>query len=400
VDITPVAGGDPPNAPSNLVATVASATQISLSWTDNSNNEDGFRIERKTEPSGTWSEIATVSANVTTYQNSGLTTGTTYCYRVRAYNSYGNSSYSNEACATPTDDWITNISATSGRTYTAVYDALAIGQNIYTDRSLTFASVPSAYAGKTYIRTANDDKQSSGSSFLSFHVNQACTIYVGHDTRVSPLPSWLTSWTNTGTSLTASDNVTYTMYSKDFSAGNVTLGGNGGQHGDTSMYTVVLIPGSPPPPPPPSDMLTNGGFDTGSLSPWSTNGTFTVTTSGPQAGSHCVQHQSPDNNDTRIFQNNLELTGGVTYTLTAWYRVDQAAQGDSWRNAHIGFYPNSGPGWGNQLSHATLRRDVTGQWEQVTRQYTPSSNTTVSVGFIAYRTEATYKLDSFTVTAQ
>jgi RHS repeat-associated protein len=89
-----------PSAPNLLSAKVASVNQINLSWTDNSSNEDGFKIERKTAD-GTFTEIATVGANVTTYNNTGLTTDTKYTYRVTAYNLSGNSAYSNEIAATP-----------------------------------------------------------------------------------------------------------------------------------------------------------------------------------------------------------------------------------------------------------------------------------------------------------
>jgi hypothetical protein len=89
-----------PNIPTNLAATVVSQIQIDLSWQDNSNNEDGFRIEWRLPPTTTWIEIATVGINVTTYQDTGLTANTEYCYRVRAYNTGGNSGYSNEDCAT------------------------------------------------------------------------------------------------------------------------------------------------------------------------------------------------------------------------------------------------------------------------------------------------------------
>ncbi len=89
-----------PNSPTNLASTVISQTQLDLSWQDNSNNENGFRIERKTGPGGVYTEIATVGANVTTYQDTGLTANTEHCYRVRAYNTGGNSGYSNEDCTT------------------------------------------------------------------------------------------------------------------------------------------------------------------------------------------------------------------------------------------------------------------------------------------------------------
>ncbi len=90
----------PPAAPSVLSATAASSSQINLSWTDNASNETGFKIERKTGSGGTWSQIAAVGANVTGYQDTGLSDSTPYFYRVRAANSAGDSAWSNEASAT------------------------------------------------------------------------------------------------------------------------------------------------------------------------------------------------------------------------------------------------------------------------------------------------------------
>jgi endonuclease/exonuclease/phosphatase family metal-dependent hydrolase len=81
------------SAPSNLVAAEASSTRVNLSWRDNSTNETGFEIERKT--TSTWTQVATVGANITTYQNKNLVTNTTYYYRVRAYKTRAYSAYSN-----------------------------------------------------------------------------------------------------------------------------------------------------------------------------------------------------------------------------------------------------------------------------------------------------------------
>jgi pectate lyase len=99
VNITVTAGGGVPAAPSSLVATGASRS-IVLTWSDNSSNETGFKIERSTSATGTFSQKATVGANVKTWTDTGLTTGKSYWYRVRAYNTAGNSAYSNVATAT------------------------------------------------------------------------------------------------------------------------------------------------------------------------------------------------------------------------------------------------------------------------------------------------------------
>jgi hypothetical protein len=90
----------PPSAPSALAATALSSTSIRINWTDNANNETQFKIERKTGAGGTYSEIATVNANITTYTNTGLSPSTQYYYRVRANNTGGDSAFSSEANAT------------------------------------------------------------------------------------------------------------------------------------------------------------------------------------------------------------------------------------------------------------------------------------------------------------
>ncbi|MDI6787025.1 MAG: M6 family metalloprotease domain-containing protein [Planctomycetota bacterium] len=102
----------PPSAPSGLIATALSHRRIDLLWRDNSDNEDGFKIERKQGESGQdggemsgssvdYQQIAVVDANVTTYTDTSvLAPSTTYSYRVRGWNSAGgDSDYSEPASA-------------------------------------------------------------------------------------------------------------------------------------------------------------------------------------------------------------------------------------------------------------------------------------------------------------
>ncbi|MBA4149471.1 MAG: family 10 glycosylhydrolase [Verrucomicrobia bacterium] len=96
-----VAPPAPPAAPSSLSATAVSGSQINLTWTDNSSDEANFIVSRSTTSGGPYTDIATLSANSTSYNNStGLAPGTTYYYVVRAVNSGGSSAFSNQASAT------------------------------------------------------------------------------------------------------------------------------------------------------------------------------------------------------------------------------------------------------------------------------------------------------------
>ena len=85
------------NAPTNLTATV-SKTGVALQWTDNSTNETAFYVERRLSRQS-WTRIATVPANVTTYFDA-VGKGS-YDYRVQAFDAASGvvSSYSNQVTA-------------------------------------------------------------------------------------------------------------------------------------------------------------------------------------------------------------------------------------------------------------------------------------------------------------
>ena len=90
-----------PAAPDGLIATASSTTtKIDITWTDNATNEDGFRVEQAPGGTATFTEIATVAANTTGFEQTDLLAETAYSYRVRAYNAAGSSGYSNTATAT------------------------------------------------------------------------------------------------------------------------------------------------------------------------------------------------------------------------------------------------------------------------------------------------------------
>ncbi|MCC6535929.1 MAG: fibronectin type III domain-containing protein, partial [Bryobacterales bacterium] len=98
-NVSMVSMGGGPSAPAGLSAVAASATQVNLSWTDTSSNETGFKVERSADGGG-FAQIATVSANVSTYADTSASGGVAYAYRVRASNASGDSGYSNIANVT------------------------------------------------------------------------------------------------------------------------------------------------------------------------------------------------------------------------------------------------------------------------------------------------------------
>jgi hypothetical protein len=89
---------NPPRAPEQLTAAAIDQQSIRLDWLDASDDESGFRIDRKT--TAEFVQIATTGANEAGYDDQDLASSTTYTYRVRAFNAGGSSAYSNAAGAT------------------------------------------------------------------------------------------------------------------------------------------------------------------------------------------------------------------------------------------------------------------------------------------------------------
>lgn len=126
-------------------------------------------------------------------------------------------------------------------------DFLGEGRRSYVDQFWSFTGFPVKYTGFDFLRTADGDKFGSGDPFVSFNVTRDVIVYVAYDLRNSTLPGWLDeSWWNTGDEINTGAGVgepdaRLRLYSKDFPAGVVELGGN--EMGN-SMYTVLVESGS------------------------------------------------------------------------------------------------------------------------------------------------------------
>ncbi len=102
---------DLPGAPSNLGVSSISPNKVSLTWADNSDDETGFKLQRKIGSTGTFTDIKTTVANVIAYTNSALLDGASYSYRLCATNSAGDSVFSNEIAVTTTLNFPSGMTA-------------------------------------------------------------------------------------------------------------------------------------------------------------------------------------------------------------------------------------------------------------------------------------------------
>ena len=107
--LTPV----PPLTPTGASTTLVTSTQINLAWTDNATNETGYKVLRKTGLAGTFFEIASLPANSTSYNNTGLSPGVSYDYHIQAYNLAGYSDFAGTTVQTLTKISIAATDATA-----------------------------------------------------------------------------------------------------------------------------------------------------------------------------------------------------------------------------------------------------------------------------------------------
>jgi hypothetical protein len=88
-----------PNAPTVLRTRAIAPSKIVIAWTDNSSIEHGFKLQKATglcSQKAAWVDVPdALGADVTEHIDRGLAPKTAYSYRIKAYNTYGESVYSN-----------------------------------------------------------------------------------------------------------------------------------------------------------------------------------------------------------------------------------------------------------------------------------------------------------------
>ena len=90
-------GGGSSNAPTATTQTTKSGPQVLLNWSASSGSPAGYYVAQSTD-GNSFSIVKTVFSNTATI--SGVTSGTTYYYKVQAYNSGGNSAFTSAVSVT------------------------------------------------------------------------------------------------------------------------------------------------------------------------------------------------------------------------------------------------------------------------------------------------------------
>ena len=203
--------GIAPEAPTALAGIAASGAETSIAWTDNSASESNFEVERSTD-SNTFTKIATLDANVTSYSDTGLDLNTRYWYRMRAINAFGPSAYTSTAIITTLNlsgDFIdiTNnggtlsVSNENSSGAAAAEGSPKLIDNSISTKYLAFGAFPSAGFWVQYQSTSSNE------------IVTKYTITSANDSPDRDPKNWTFSGSNDGTTWTTLDTRTNQTWS-------------------------------------------------------------------------------------------------------------------------------------------------------------------------------------------
>jgi hypothetical protein len=216
-----------PSAPTGLVATASSATQVNLSWSAPSSNGGyaitGYKIEYKIGSGAFSNLVSNTGTTSTSYSHTGLSSGTTYVYRVSAINQIGTGAASSEASATPTGSSqsasvpgsVTSLVATAA---SPTQVNLSWGAPSNNGGSPVIGYKIEAKKGSGSFETLVSNSQSTATSFSHTGLTTGTTYYY----RVSAVNS-VGAGTQSETSATPKETTTPTVTATAISPTAITL---------------------------------------------------------------------------------------------------------------------------------------------------------------------------------
>lgn len=115
---------------------------------------------------------------------------------------------------------------------------LTVGDVLFSDRDVTYADIPDALLGAEVVHTPCDAKGAIDDQ-ATITAAKEITLYVALDQRVSSVPTWLSTWTKTGMTITNSNDVVFDLYAVDVSTGETVTIGCNGQSAGCVNYTIL-----------------------------------------------------------------------------------------------------------------------------------------------------------------
>ncbi len=266
ISVYSIGGGVLPSAPTSLKVT-ASTSQVAatLAWTDNATNETGFEIQRSLNSSSGFAAIGTVSSNTTTYVDNTVSVGTTYFYKVRAFNDFGFSTESNteSVAITKIDQTITfnalpaktfgdatfNLTATASSGLSVSYNSsdatiASISGNTVTILKAGTVNITASQAGDATFNAATNVVQ----QLTINKANQVITFAVIPDKLLSDAAFTITATSTSGLAVTLTPNPKISISGNQVtivSAGKASITasqvGNGNYNAATSVIREFCI---------------------------------------------------------------------------------------------------------------------------------------------------------------
>jgi len=185
-----------PNAPSGVSASSSSSSSVTVNW-PSVNGAAGYRVYRSMSVSGSYSQVGTTSSSYTSYTDNNVSPGTTYYYKVSAYNNTGESLQSSYASATTILNAPTSVTASSSSSSSV---------------TVSWSSVSGATGYRVYRSTSSSDyyyevTTTYSTSYTDVGLSSGTNYYYKVSAYNSTVESSQSSYASATTILNAPSNV-------------------------------------------------------------------------------------------------------------------------------------------------------------------------------------------------